>query len=86
MATAENYYIDALADAIHERMARAVLAMPVEFKERVLLKWAAPPMQIPMRDPVHGYFLLCAYVTATGGMLMRIQDHEGFMIKEWIME
>lgn len=80
------YSAERIADAIHKRMARAVLTMPAQFHVDVIKHWMAPPMQIPMETYAPGYYLLNVYTTANGALVMRIKDYEDRMIKEWVME
>ncbi len=78
--------IEALADAIHERMAKAVLALPAEFKKKVIKQWQSPPMQIPVEKYRSDYYLLHFQITKTGSMVFYLRNVNGELVKQWVME
>jgi hypothetical protein len=78
--------IERLADAIHERMAKAVLSLPEEFKDNVLKNYLTPPVQFPMTDTNSSYFLMQCTVTNSGSLIFKLYDMNYTMYKEWVME
>jgi hypothetical protein len=78
--------IEELADAIHVRMAKAILSLPAEFKELTLKNFILPPLQIPIESRNDMYFRLDIRITSSGSMVFRILDMNGMMYKEWVME
>jgi len=85
MAMTQNE-IERLADAIHERMAKAVLKLPAEWGELVLRNYMMPPIQVPMKDTNHNYFLINGRVDNSGNLILRIHNMFGELLKEWAME
>ena len=78
--------IERLADAVHMRMAKAVLSLPAEFKELVLPNYMLIPLQIPMKDRNDNYFRLDIRTNSSGYLIFRLSNMFGEILKEWVME